>query len=324
MIPPTHLLAGLAVGRIARGVTGKGPVRPWRDPLVAGALAASVFPDWDVLPGLAVGYEGATFHRGATHSPVGVVLQALAMTPVGLAVWRGLRARLPGLAPPPGRLLLFAVLLAGMGLHALGDALNPWGVAPWWPLSRAGAAWNLAHEGDRLLLGVACACAAAALRLRPRAVLLGSTVLVAAALFWKADRRRRAIEAAPSEALVYPTPRRDCPWAALSAAGGRLRADCIEPGADQEVRSVADVESAASPLVERSKRHPAVADFSSKRRFAYAVLDESADGPIVLWRDLREAMLEAPGDPAFGLAVQFDRQGRIVGVRHRWLLDLTF
>ena len=70
-----------------------------------------------------------------------------------------------------------SVVAAGMGLHGLADALNPWGVAPLWPLNRIGQTWNLVHEGDQGFLVAAAVCAVVALLGGVRTIVL-STVVV--------------------------------------------------------------------------------------------------------------------------------------------------
>ena len=292
-------------------------------------MAASVFPDWDIVPGLLAGYGGVQFHRGATHSPVGVVLQALLMTPVGLALWTWLRKRLK-LAPAPRARLLFAVLLAGMGLHAAADALNPWGVAPFWPISRAGATWNLVHEGDPVFLAVAALCAGVAFVGSARGIALVSVLAFGSAVVWKAGQRDDAVEIARRElggapVSVFPSPAQGCPWTALARTQSLMRAACVAPGGEPAFRMVRSVASAESPLVEASKADPAVADFLAKRGFPFAELEEARDGGrVVLWCDLRETLLEGPDDPRFGLAVRFDAAGEIVSVEHRWMLKVAF
>ena len=331
MIPASHLLAGFVIGRFAREISplDGGRPRAWRDPLVLGAMAASVFPDWDVLPGLVMGYGGAQFHRGATHSPVGVVGQALLMAPVGVWVWGRLRAWLPSLAPAPQVRALFWALLAGMALHAATDFLNPWGVSLWWPLSREGGRLNLVHEGDPVFLALMALCAAAALLGSARTIALTAALTVSGLLTWKLTRRAEARLIAARElgasAAVYPTPAPECPWSALSSEGGLLQAACVDPGGAPPFHIVREVRSAASPLVEASKQHPAVANFLEDRLFPFAELEEATGGRrVVLWRDLRESLLESPRDPHFGLAIVFDETGQVVAVDHRWLLKVSF
>ncbi|MCB1019340.1 MAG: metal-dependent hydrolase [Acidobacteria bacterium] len=333
MIPLSHVMAGVVVGRLTRKwiqPEGAGPPA-WRDPLVAAGIAASCFPDWDVLPGLVFGYEGAQFHRGATHSAFGVAVQALAMTPIGLALWRWVRARLPQLrlAEPPAWQPLFATLLAGMGLHALVDSLNPWGVAPWWPLTREGARWNLVHEGDLGFLALTALAAAVSLRASAKVIALTSVLGVAAFCGWKAERRNEAQAIATRgfgvEATVFPSPGPQCPWVALAARGKTLEAACVAPAGDPAMRVVRAVEPARSPEVDASKANPSVADFLEDRNFAFAQLETDAAGRrVVLWRDLRESLFDREQDAPSGLAVTFDLDGRIAKVEHRWLLKLAF
>lgn len=295
-------------------------------------MAASVFPDWDVLPGLVIGYEAVEFHRGATHSALGVVLQSLAMTPAGLALWSLLGRKLPklALAPAPRPRALLGVVLAGMGLHALTDALNPWGVAPLWPLSREGAGWNLVHEGDWAFLAASAVCAAAALAGGARTIAGVAVAVLGTLLLWKAQRRSEAVAIAAREfpsgnVAVYPNPAPDCPWSAMSRNGAVLQAACIAPGRSDCARVVRTVRSADSPLVEASRADPAVVEFLDNRDFGFAQLEPGPDGgAVVLWRDLRESLLEAPDDPPFGVALRFDGEGSLVSVEHRWMLKMTF
>ena len=292
-------------------------------------MAASVFPDLDVLPGLLVGYGGVEFHRGATHSPVGVLLQALLMAPVGVWLWGLLRRWAPKLEPPPEVRTLFWALLAGMALHSLTDFLNPWGVSLWWPLSRAGGRLNLVHEGDPAFLALMALCAAAALLGSARAIALTTSLALAGFVTWKlrsrADAHAIAMREQGDSARIYPTPAADCPWSALANRGGLLEAACVEPGAEKPFRLVRSERSDDSPLVEASKAHPAVVDFLEDRPFSFAEVERTSAGQTaVLWRDLRESLLETPQDPHFGLAIVFDEEGQITAVDHRWLLKVSF
>jgi membrane-bound metal-dependent hydrolase YbcI (DUF457 family) len=331
VIPASHLLAGFVIGRFARATVpaAEGRPRPWRDPLVVGSMAASLFPDLDVLPGLALGYDGVEFHRGATHSPVGVLLDAALMAPVGVWLWTWLRRWAPELEPAPKARTLFWALLAGMALHALTDFLNPWGVSLWWPISRDGGRLNLVHEGDPVFLALMALCAAAALVGSARVIALTTTVALAGFLAWKlksrADAHAVAVLELGAEAKIYPAPAPDCPWSALSNRHGLLEAACVEPGAAQPFRLVRSARSDASPLVEASKAHPAVIDFQEDRPFAFAQLERASTGQtVVLWRDLRESLLESPQDRPSGLAVVFDEDGQVTAIDHRWLLKVSF
>jgi hypothetical protein len=216
-----------------------------------------------------------------------------------------------------------------MGLHALTDALNPWGVTPLWPLNRDGASWNLVHEGDLVFLALTAMCAALALFASARTILIATVLVfggfVALKTAGRAEVEEMAVRELGPQAAVYPTPAMDCPWAAFAREGEEARAACVRPGGDEALRIVRTVRSPESPLVEASKAHPDVADFVEKHPFPFAELERSADGrTLVLWRDLREALLEDPEDPRFGLAVSFDDEGRVASVEHRWLLKVWF
>ncbi|MEZ5394613.1 MAG: hypothetical protein R2724_17500 [Bryobacterales bacterium] len=172
---------------------------------------------------------------------------------------------------------------------------------------------------------------AAAISLRTSARTIALTSLIGLATFcgWKAERREEARSIARAgfgvEATVFPSPAEGCPWVALAARGHALEAACIAPAGEPDMRVVRDVRSAQSPAVEASKADPAVADYLEDRSFAFAQQETDAQGrEVVLWRDLRESLLESDGDPPSGLAVTFDKDGRVANVEHRWLLKLAF
>jgi membrane-bound metal-dependent hydrolase YbcI (DUF457 family) len=121
----THAGAGYLVYEAMR------PSGPHRVGLLVGAIVLANAPDLDFLPGLAMGAPTA-FHRGPTHSLMGVAVVALA------AWWWARRA-----GPPQWRASWTATFAAvAFGSHLLidyftVDAVAPHGARFLWPLSDA-------------------------------------------------------------------------------------------------------------------------------------------------------------------------------------------
>ena len=133
----THTLIGLAAGEcVARGVrTPRGglqdPVR--RNALLALGMVGGNLPDADLLwsmPSLTgdpLAY--LVHHRGYTHTLLGCAVLALLLfaATVALLRWRGHRLRAADVG------LLGAMALLAVMLHLGLDALNEYGVHPFWP-----------------------------------------------------------------------------------------------------------------------------------------------------------------------------------------------
>ncbi len=114
-------------------------------------ILASNAPDIDVLTALKGSLTYLRYHRGITHSLLGII--ALAFLIWGLMLWLGKRTRpKPGL-PLDGRWLLLAALL-GTGSHLLLDFTNAYGVRPFLPFSGRWYAWDIMPIIDPLLLAL--------------------------------------------------------------------------------------------------------------------------------------------------------------------------
>ncbi|MBI3542980.1 MAG: metal-dependent hydrolase [Deltaproteobacteria bacterium] len=149
----THTLIGLAAGEAATRLRAcRDPAAAKRTRLLFWAVSAAAnnFPDLDVLlapltPGR-LGY--ALQHRGYTHTLVFAPLQALLVIMIALGLeraWRRGRRKAARLKPADWRWAL-GLAAAGLGLHLGFDALNSYGVHPYWPLDRA---WRF---GDSLFI----------------------------------------------------------------------------------------------------------------------------------------------------------------------------
>jgi inner membrane protein len=131
----THTLIGALLGesaaRLAPPAANERQARLRRGLFVAVAIVGSNFPDADLL--FTLGSSGKLAylleHRGHTHTVVGALLISLAM--LGACApwqrWRNVR-----LSTRDGGWLVTLALLAPL-LHIAMDALNTYGVHPWWP-----------------------------------------------------------------------------------------------------------------------------------------------------------------------------------------------
>ena len=243
MIPASHVLSGYLAGRFVRQRFGSQLECPpqTRDALILIAVVGSVLPDWDVLPGLAFGYELTRLHRGFTHSLVGVAAQALLLA---TAVWYFLRWRGSG-GPnrlPSWRMLLLAAVF-GLGSHVFWDALNPWGVRLYSPFTQRKVSAMLLHEGDVFVLAI----------LAVASLLVGSGRLRAGYLFvclalishagWQFAWRDAVTRLAERELTgrrfqVYPNPRPSCMWLVLSAGQETLAAHCALWPAENRLHTI--------------------------------------------------------------------------------------
>lgn len=149
----THSLIGVA---LADAVMGRRAARSQR-PLIAGAgLIAANLPDIDLaysaITPAPIGY--LVHHRGHTHTAVGLIVLAMVLVlsyrwvPAVRAMGPGTRAR------------FWTLILIALGSHLAMDAMNTYGVHPWYPFD------NRWHYGDAvfifepsmwLVLGVAVA-----------------------------------------------------------------------------------------------------------------------------------------------------------------------
>ena len=146
----THTLVGLAAGEAAARWTSARPGGisdgTRRTALLAVGMVGGNLPDADLLWSMqfATGDRLAYLveHRGYTHTLVGCVALALLLFAGAMAVlrWRGQRIR------PADATLLAVFSLVAVLLHLGMDALNEYGVHPFWP-------WNNRwYYGDTLFI----------------------------------------------------------------------------------------------------------------------------------------------------------------------------
>jgi inner membrane protein len=113
-------------------------------------LAANV-PDVDCVSRLWGSATYLKYHRGITHSLLGVTVLALLLA--WIVSFLGRKAR-PKPAPLPNQRWLFSVAWIGTASHLLMDFTNSYGVRPFLPFSGRWYAWDIMFIFDPLLLAL--------------------------------------------------------------------------------------------------------------------------------------------------------------------------
>ena len=149
----THSLVGVV---LADAMAGRRAAKSQRPLLVGAGIVAANLPDADiaysVMTPAPIGY--LVHHRGHTHTIVGLVVLALALALVYRMV-PPVRAMRTG-----ERLRLWLLMAAALASHLAMDALNPYGVHPFYPLDNTwyfGDAVFILEPSLWLTLGVAVA-----------------------------------------------------------------------------------------------------------------------------------------------------------------------
>ncbi|NHZ90515.1 metal-dependent hydrolase [Massilia sp. CCM 8733] len=135
----SHSLVGLAAGELVQRIlpaeADPARQRTRRRLMLVSCWAASNFPDLDlVLSGLLPSPLGYLLHhRGHTHTLLFEIPQALLLIALLWLLWPGARSLLR--ASKPARAGLLAAVGAGFLLHLGMDALNSYGVHPFYPFA---------------------------------------------------------------------------------------------------------------------------------------------------------------------------------------------
>ena len=139
----THTLTAIAISQT-------GLNRKTRFATLTLILAANA-PDIDVLTGLKGSVAYLQYHRGISHSLIGITVLAIILWGLIYSIARKVQPK-PGL-PLSGRWLLLAAFL-GTGSHLLLDFTNAYGVRPFLPFSGRWYAWDIMFIFDPLLLAL--------------------------------------------------------------------------------------------------------------------------------------------------------------------------
>jgi inner membrane protein len=135
----THSLVGVALADVTMGRRGAKSQRPL---MVGAALVAANLPDIDII------YSAITpaplgyllHHRGHTHTVAGLIVLAVAVAAIYQLTppVRGMRGA--------ARLRFYFLIAVALASHLAMDALNSYGVHPWFPID------NRWHYGDAVFI----------------------------------------------------------------------------------------------------------------------------------------------------------------------------
>lgn len=304
MDPLTHFLVGGAIGALKGGAGGAA----LKSSVYWGTALGAVAPDSDIVT--RIFGDSLTYlehHRGASHSPVGLLILAAAFAGIVAAI-----------VPGVGWLQVFPWSLAGAISHVALDMLNSYGTRALWPWSRARLAFDILMIVDLPILGALLA----ALGLngaRPGStqVVFGLTLaLIAIYIMTRVAIHHRLLNFVKKD-LAYLSPVRlnVLPgifglnrWAfvaetsegfVLGAVTWRpLRAEIFERRTKNRNRAV---EAAA-----RSRAGRIFLDFA---RYPYAEVTARDGGYLVRWTDLR---YRYRGRDQFRVTVALDEELRVV------------
>ncbi|HET9333580.1 MAG TPA: metal-dependent hydrolase [Gemmatimonadota bacterium] len=289
----SHSLAGWALSRAA------GPERPRGTTL--GLVLASNLPDIDIVLQARSGATYLLFHRGVTHSLVGLALLPLALA---AALWWGYGRRTEFR-------WLALVCACGVALHILYDVVTPWGTLLLYPFSadRYSLDWLFIVDLVTWALPVAGLVASWAWPTRARAVTVawlvallvyaaGAGLVHRGAVVTVIDAERSAGRAV-AEAFVFPRPGAPWRWSGVAAAPRST------PEPRVSVYRISGIPPAVAPVgrIERGFDDPWVAAaFATRSGQAYlwwsrapvAVTERESGEAIVTLRDLRYSRTLVP------------------------------
>ena len=293
-------------------------------------IAGANLPDLDVVTWANSTATYLRYHRGITHSIIGVVVLGVI---AGLAAYAMARRAGPakhGIAA--NALWLAACGLAGTASHLLLDFTNAYGVRPFLPFSGRWYAWDIEFIVDPLLIFLLTAGLAipALLRLISEEVGAGKPAYRAGAIFalaavvlvWgvRDASHRRAVTLLdslqfgredPRRVGAFPSPANPLSWTgvvetdfAFYVLAVSALDDYVQTGDAQVFRK--PEASAALDAAMKTRTGVIFLDFA---RFPWGQAQDLGDGYEVTLRDLRFTMPGA-GRPGFVVSVDLDKELR--------------
>jgi len=308
-------------------------------------LAAEA-PDMDVLSGFGGRAFGFAHHRGFTHSFLGVLLDAIAVTGFVYLVWRmrGRKTKDPRL-PVRWAWLYFYACLAGLS-HILLDFTNNYGIRPFWPFSEKWYSWDIVFIVEPVMLGLLFLglvvpglfalidTEIGARRRGPRGRIAATLALVGVVVLWgvRDYEHRRAVNALaartyqgvdPLRVSAFPTYTDPFHWYGVvetPAFFALASVDSAAPDVDSEERMEFRYKPEETPITLAAKKSylgRAYLDWAQYPITETETLPQPQGGYIVHFQDLRFAggPLSRGGTrrSPLGAAVELDKDLRVVG-----------
>lgn len=297
--------------------------------LIAGANA----PDIDIVSSLGGAATYLKYHRGITHSILGVVVLAAILAAIIYVVGRKARpSRKPSVPPLDGR-WLFAVSLIATTSHLLMDFTNSYGVRPFMPFSGRWVAWDIMFIVDPLLLVLLIIGLGlpAVFRLVSEEVGAKKTPSRAGAIFalcclvalWglRDFAHRLALgmldshtygDENPVRVSALPAPANPFAWTGIVETDSTfhiLPADALAGDVDPEHTAVFH-KSEPTPAVAAAMKTRTAAIFKDFARYLWTEIIENDDGYEVTLRDLRFYSPDARGR-GFTAEIKLDKDLRV-------------
>ena len=317
----THTLAAVAISKTGLNLKT-------RFATLTLILAANA-PDIDVLASLRGSVAYLKYHRGISHSFLGVFVLAILIWAVVYALGKRARPK-PGL-PLNARWLLLAAFL-GTGSHLLLDFTNAYGVRPFLPFSGRWYAWDIMPILDPLLwvLLVVGLAVPWLLRLiseevgarKPRwlygaVFCLGAMVVLWAVRDFAHSRalsmldERTYSDEAPQRFSAFPVAVNPFVWTGVVETATAFhveRVNALDVNAlPEEMRSFE--KPSASPALSAAMKAPAARVFLDFARYPWAQMEQNEDGYQIGIRDLR-FYRPSERSSSFVLKVELDKNLR--------------
>jgi inner membrane protein len=318
----THTLTGIALSQA-------GLNRKTRFATLALILASNA-PDVDIVTRFRGTIAYLEYHRGYTHSILGVT--ALAGLLAGAIYLLGRRARPDEHKPPLSAGWLFLACWIGTGTHLLMDFTNSYGVRPFLPFSARWYAWSIMPIIDPLLLLVLVAALGLPVVFRLVSEEVGArkpdyrrgaaVALIGMAVIWgiRDLGHRRVLSLLDSHTYGDETPLREGAFPQLGpfswvgvietdSAFHVLAASSFASDVDAEHTEVF-LKPEPSPALDAALASHAGRVFSDFARYLWAEVEPDDDGFTVTLRDLR---FTAPRVrfASFVMRIELDHQLRV-------------
>src|SRR3989454_831286 len=321
----THTLTGVALSQA-------GLNRKTRFATLA-LIVGSNLPDADIVTRLAGSATYLKYHRGMTHSVLGVVVLSALLAGTIYLLGRAVRPRKKRDALPLDGRWLLAICLIALANHVLMDLTNTYGVRCLWPFSGRWYAWDILYIIDPVLLALLIAGLGlpAIFRLVSEEVGAGKPGFRRGAIFslcclvllcgLREFAHRRVLGMLESHTYggenprrvgAFPTPADPFAWTGVAETDSSfpvLPANARDDDVDAERARVLH-KPEPSPVLDAAMKARTAVIFANFARFLWEQVAETEDGYEVTLRDLR---FYAPDDERHGFVakIRLDKSLRV-------------
>ncbi|MEW6410231.1 MAG: metal-dependent hydrolase [Nitrospirota bacterium] len=271
-------------------------------------LAASIAPDIDYAARLWGREIFLKYHRGPTHSIIGIVIISLI-----IALIVRYFTSYPRLMP------LFMLSLLGTSVHVLMDITTAYGTKVFYPFSDRWYAWDVVFIIDLWMYVVLFSGLLMIWRFKNLSITIASAVLILIILYWgvRLVSHTKAIDTLIREypASVsygaFPNPANPFRWHAVVEKDNVFLKGNIDVLLPERGILSALKKSDTTEIIDASKEARAVNIFLGFARYPYVTTEKTEDGFAVRWKDLRFDYLISKGRHFTAEAVVSD-DGRIL------------